>query len=80
MAVSETESFVPLGLSDSFFVAEGSVFFTSTLDSSVLTVSVWTDGAVDFAMAGNGSASELRMFVTAVLTAETTGALAALTT
>jgi hypothetical protein len=34
--------------------------------SSFLTVSVWTDGAVVFTADGNGSANELRMFVTAM--------------
>jgi hypothetical protein len=43
-----------------------------------LTVGAASDSVivVVFAVDGNGSASELRMFVTAVLTAETTGALA----
>ena len=69
-------SFVSLELSDDFFVVRVSGFF----GSSVLTVSVWTDGAVVFTADGNGSANELRMFVTAVFTADTTGALAVLMT
>src|SRR3954467_457017 len=50
---------------------------TADVAESLLPLGVsFVDGAVVFAAAGNGSCSEFRMFVTAVFTAETTGALA----
>ncbi len=66
MTVVRSESFFPLLPSDAVFVVGGSAFVGSAFGSSFLTVSVWTDGAVVFTADGNGSANELRMFVTAV--------------
>ena len=65
-----TESCLRFGVTS----CEGSTFRVSAV--LVFTVLGSSDLAVDFVAAGNGLCSELRMFVTAVSTAETTGALA----